>query len=138
MNARYLALTGLPTAGEWGGADPFESADGKFVYYDKPVVPGIWKIPVAGGEETRVLDRAGPNVWALTAQGICYFERTTAPALNCYNFNTRKVLLLREFSKDTRINWNNTSVAVSPDGRWILYTQFDQSGSNLTLVENFR
>ena len=29
-------------------------------------------------------------------------------------------------------------VAVSPDGRWILYTPFDQAGSELMLLENFR
>jgi len=26
---------------------------------------------------------------------------------------------------------------VSPDGRWILYAQLDQSGSDVMLVENF-
>jgi hypothetical protein len=103
-----------------GGEDAFEAAD--------------------GGEETRVLDRGGPNAWALAGQGICFFDRggSTGLALKFYNFATRKVTLLMEFSKDTRINWNDTSLTMSPDGRWILYTQFDLSGSNLMLVENFR
>ena len=29
-------------------------------------------------------------------------------------------------------------LALSPDGRWILYTQLDQAGAELRLVENFR
>jgi hypothetical protein len=29
-------------------------------------------------------------------------------------------------------------LTVSPDGRWILYTQFDQRGSDIMLMENFR
>lgn len=29
-------------------------------------------------------------------------------------------------------------LAVSPDGRWLLYPQVDQAGSDILLVENFR
>ena len=28
-------------------------------------------------------------------------------------------------------------LALSPDGRWILFTQYDQAGSELMLVDNF-
>ena len=123
-----------------GAREAFESLDGKSVYYAKLDAPGIWKVPVAGGEETRVLDRGGQSVWALTGQGICFFDfsGSTGPALKFYNFATGKVTLLREFSKDTLLETAATTLTVSPDGRWILYTQYDQSGSNLMLVENFR
>ncbi|HET6861827.1 MAG TPA: protein kinase, partial [Pyrinomonadaceae bacterium] len=40
-----------------GGREGVESSDGKFIYYTKGFgVPGIWKVPVAGGDETQVLD----------------------------------------------------------------------------------
>jgi hypothetical protein len=42
-----------------GAREAFESLDGRFVYYANVDAPGIWKVPVAGGEETRVLDRGG-------------------------------------------------------------------------------
>jgi hypothetical protein len=32
----------------------------------------------------------------------------------------------------------DSGFAVSPDGRWILYAQRDQSGSDIMLMENFR
>jgi len=28
-------------------------------------------------------------------------------------------------------------LAISPDGRWILYSQLDQGGNDIMLVENF-
>ncbi len=123
-----------------GAREAFESLDGKSVYYTKLDAPGVWKAPVADGEEIRVLYRDGQNGWALTGQGICFFDLrgSTGPALKFYNFATGKVTLLREFSKDTRVEAGRTALTVSPDGRWILYTQIDQSASNLMLVENFR
>ena len=123
-----------------GGDEAFESADGKFVYYAKLDAPGVWKVPVAGGKETRVLDRGGQNGWALTGQGICFFDfsGSSGITLKFYNFVTDKVALLREFSKDSQIERASTALTVSPDGRWIHYTQLDQSSSDLMLVENYR
>ncbi len=123
-----------------GAREALESLDGKSVYYAKLDAPGVWKVPVEGGGETRVLDRGGQSVWALTGQGICFFDfsGSTGAVLKFYNFATGKVMLLREFSKDTRVDQNNTALTVSPDGSWILYTQIDQSASNLMLVENYR
>ena len=124
-----------------GAREAFESLDGGFVYYAKYHALGIWKVPVSGGEETQVLDRGGEGFWALTGQGICFFDfsgSAGAAALKFHNFATGKVTLLREFSKDTPIDTSGTALTVSSDGRWILYTQYDQSGSNLMLVENYR
>jgi len=121
------------------GEEAFESLDGKFVYYGKLGAPGIWKVPVEGGEGTQVLDRGRESLWALTGQGIYFFDLndSTGIALKFYSFATGKLTLLREFSKDTSVDTDSTALTVSPDGRWILYTQYDQSGSNLMLVENF-
>jgi hypothetical protein len=80
------------------------------------------------------------NHWTLTPQGICFFDLSNAagPALKFYSFATHRRTLLRQFSKGTRVDLVSTALSVSPDGRWILYTQLDQAGSNLVLVENFR
>jgi len=33
---------------------------------------------------------------------------------------------------------DDSGLAISPDGRWILYTRADRGGAELRLVENFR
>ncbi|HUK74027.1 MAG TPA: hypothetical protein VLV47_00970, partial [Candidatus Bathyarchaeia archaeon] len=122
-----------------GGEEAFESTDGKYVYWAKLDLPGIWRVPVAGGEETQVLGLSTESLWALTGQGICFFDlnNPAGPALKLYSFTTGKTTLLRQLPKNTSIDTQSTALSVSPDGRWILYTQYDQSGSNLMLVENF-
>jgi Tol biopolymer transport system component/serine/threonine protein kinase len=122
------------------GEEAFESPDGKFVYYALSNGPGIWKVPVEGGEETRVLDEGGESLWALTGEGICFFDlkNPAAPALKLYSFTAGKTTLLRQFPKDTKVDTHSSALSVSPEGRWILYTQLDQSGSDLMLVENYR
>jgi len=123
-----------------GAQEAFESSDGKSVYYAKLDAPGIWKVPVEGGEEIQVLKDARWSLWALPAEGIYFFElnNPAGPPLKFYNFATSQTTVHREFSKETRVNGGDTALSVSPDGRWILYTQLDQLGSDLMLVENFQ
>ena len=123
-----------------GGEEAFESADSKFVYWTNLNVPGIWRVPVEGGEETQVIQQSTESLWALFDRGICFFDvsNSAGPVLKLYSFATHQAALLRQFSKDTRVDTESTTLSVSPDGRWILYTQYDHAGSDLMLVENFQ
>jgi Tol biopolymer transport system component len=124
-----------------GGFEGSESPDGKFLYYAKRNAPGLWRIPTEGGEETPVLDlhKAGYwRYWALTDQGI-YFataETPSRPVIEFFSFATGQVTQISALEKPI-IEWF-PGFAVSPDGRWILCAQLDQSGSDIILVENFR
>jgi Tol biopolymer transport system component/DNA-binding winged helix-turn-helix (wHTH) protein len=125
-----------------GGFEGFESPGGKYFYYAKGRrVAGIWRIPVEGGEETLVLDhhRAGYwRCWAVTEQGI-YFataETPSRPQIEFFSFATGKVTHVATIEK--QIQAGTWGLAVSPDSRWILYTQLDQRGSDIMLMENFR
>jgi Tol biopolymer transport system component/DNA-binding winged helix-turn-helix (wHTH) protein len=124
-----------------GGFAAFESPDGQFIYYAKFTEPGIWRVPVEGGEETLVLDLLQPGLWgywAVSEQGI-YFLNSKAeprPAIEFYRFATRQVT--RVFVPEKDPAYGSPGLAVSPDGRWILYVQMDHLGSDLMLVENFR
>jgi Tol biopolymer transport system component/DNA-binding winged helix-turn-helix (wHTH) protein len=125
-----------------GGFEGFESFDGKFLYYAKGRdVPGIWRIPVGGGEETPVLDhrRAGLwRSWAVAEQGIYFVTAETPgrPLLEYFSFASGRVTQIAKLERPIRQNVRG--ISLSPDGRWILYTQMDQSGSDIMLMENFR
>jgi Tol biopolymer transport system component/predicted Ser/Thr protein kinase len=122
-----------------GGFAAFESYDGKTLYYAKGLaVPGLWKVPVEGGEEISVLEQLGAGYWGywgLTAEGI-YFYNASTKAIEFFGFATSKVTQVVKPEKEP-LRWN-PGFAVSPDGRWILYAQADQAGSDIMLVENFR
>lgn len=125
-----------------GGFAAFESPDGQSLYYAKGVnVAGLWRVPVNGGEETPVLEI--PKVgywgyWALADKGI-YFVNTTAAgrhALEFFDFGTRRIEHIAGLEQTPELF--EPGLAVSPDGRSILYVQRDQRNSDIVLVENFR
>jgi len=123
-----------------GGREAIESPDGKFVYYFKSSggSQGVWRVLVEGGAETRVLDQVSQGHWAILDQGI-YFAKPQAksgPAIQFFSFATQQVTQVAVLEK--RLIQGPPALAVSPDGRWILYAQLDQSGSDVMLVENFR
>jgi YD repeat-containing protein len=125
-----------------GGFEGFESIDGKHFYYSKGrSVPGIWQIPVIGGEETLLLDhhKAGYwRFWAVAEKGI-YFATANEPArpvIEFFNIATRKVTTIATLDKP--LSPSDPGLTVSQNGRSLLYAQMDQSGSDLMLIENFR
>ncbi len=121
------------------GDAPQESPDGRFVYYEKgyPSQCSVWKVPAAGGEEVKVLDSTHRDAgWTVGKEGIYFFTPPDGQGRSdicLYNFATGKTSKLLTIERNVGYR-----IAVSPDERTILYTQFDQAGSDLTLVENFR
>jgi Tol biopolymer transport system component len=125
-----------------GGFAAFESNDGKFVYYSKGIdIDGLWRVAVNGSEEAPVLafPKAGFwGYWALVDKGI-YFVNTDArpqPALEFLSFVGPPVVHVAGL--DGKAVAFEPGLAVSPDGRRILYTQEDQRSSDFMLVDNFR
>ena len=128
-----------------GGFAPFESDDGKFIYYVKGFeVRGIWRIPVEGGDETRILD--GPvsgfwGYWALLPHGIVFAtqeQNGRAHALVSYfNFISKQITDLGHL--DSPAFRYVPNFAVSPDEKWIYYVKRKQGDtSDIMLVKNFR
>ena len=120
-----------------GGEEAFESMSGKYLYWAKQSGPGIWRMPVGGGEETRVIDKSGRSLFAVAQPGIWFLDVDPEGAIKLKSFDetSGRVERFREFSSGTSIVQSSTSMSVSPDGRWILYVQNDHVGSNLMLLD---
>jgi len=74
---------------EAGGFAALRSFDAKYLYYAKGRdLPGIWRVPVNGGEETKLLDGAPVGGWgyyAVTSDGI-YYPDVAASAKTRFTF----------------------------------------------------
>ena len=128
-----------------GGFAPFESSDGKTLYYAKWNDSGIYAMPVNGGLETLVtgeLLRSLWRYWSLSDKGI-YLLRPgrnansteIVPMLSFFNFETKKVVDLRSLDKGPM---PGPGMTVSPDGKLMLISQPDDGASEIMIVENFR
>jgi Tol biopolymer transport system component/DNA-binding winged helix-turn-helix (wHTH) protein len=113
-----------------------ESLDRQYLYYSRGEHDStIWRIPIAGGPEEKVPGAPKPfdtSHWSLVASGIYVVDGNGD--LLFYKFgtvNVTKVLHDGRFLTD----W---SMAVSPDGREIVWAQVDENRADLMLVENFR
>ena len=104
-------------------------------------MPGIWRIPVTGGEESPVIEqhRAGLwRYWAVTDQGIylATAEVPSHPLIEFFSFATRKFSPVAKLN--TPLSKTDPGLAISPDGQWLLVLQMDESGSDIVMAENFR
>jgi Tol biopolymer transport system component len=120
-----------------GGFVAQESPDGQWVYYTKSAeASGLWRVPRDGGEETQVLESVVKGAFALVSEGIYFIPRADSAgrySIQFFNFVTKKIRSFPTIERPV-----GQYLSVSPDGRWILYSQIDQSESDLMLVENFR
>ena len=75
------------------------------------------------------------GTWTVGPDGIYFLtvpDEKGRTDLTVYEFATGKTSKIRTMER--RVG----DLTVSPDGRTILYTQLDETGSDLMLVENFR
>jgi serine/threonine protein kinase len=120
-----------------GGGSPFESPDGKWLYFTKKDgIDGLWKMPVEGGPESQVLKGVFRANFVVLDRGI-YFNpprgANAESAVKYLDFATGAIKTIYPLDKMIDLG-----LTVSPDGQYVLWSQIDHQGSNLMLVENFR
>lgn len=121
-----------------GGIAAFESEDGTQVFFSKLTDPGIWTVPVAGGPETALWHSPGPDYWsnwALSKNGIYFFLPNGAkpPDIQFWDFKTMKAFRIATLGKPSFFG-----LTVSPDGKSLVYSQWDRNEHDILVVDNFR
>jgi hypothetical protein len=119
-----------------GGAFGAESSDGRFLYFCKLDARGIWKRSLPDGKEERILDETGGYEWynwALAQNGIYFVKHREGGAdLDFFDFATSKTVPISTSDRE-----NFLGLAVSVDGRSILYAENESEDSTIMLVKNF-
>ena len=125
-----------------GAFEGYESPDGKLFYFSKGRgVYGIWSVPVEGGPETPVpeLRQAGYwRSWGVMNEGIYFISKEPGPrqTIRFFSFSTRHITPLLTVDKEPL--WWQAGLAISPDGRQLLFAQLDHAVYEIMLMENFR
>jgi Tol biopolymer transport system component/DNA-binding winged helix-turn-helix (wHTH) protein len=121
-----------------GGTNPVVSVDGERLFYKKGGNTNleIW-VTVDGGKATRVLgpiEGAHPRAWVPDSHGIYFIE--PGWRIVYHHLASSETRPIATLAKDALVG--NPGLALSPDGRWLLYGHRDRFASDIMLVENFR
>jgi Tol biopolymer transport system component len=115
-----------------------ESLDGQSIYYARSSQPGVWRIPVSGGSETRVLAQPPDGFWgywAVTPHGI-YFLDAAQPVwrIQRYDPATQKTSLVTTLERHPP---PYAGISVDRNEDELLITDEGNASSHITLVQNF-
>ncbi len=120
-----------------GGYAAEESPDGAWLYFahDDSTRTALMKMPSAGGPERQVAADVWLRAFAPAAHGV-YYIRKDGPKTAAIRFLDEQTGVVRQVQALTKPLWS--SLNLSPDGQFVLWTQADQYGSDLMMMENFR
>jgi len=116
-----------------------ESRDGKWLYFGKgAIATELRVVSVNGGQDHAVqgMPMLSDSVaWALADTGIYFIDLKAQPNAICfYDFATRHIRQIVALDKPTE-TWGG--LALSPDEKWLAYSQADETLSDIMLVNNF-
>jgi len=120
-----------------GGHSAEESPDGAWLYFthDESTPTALMKMPTAGGPEQQVVAGIALRAFAPATHGVYYiqWDGPKNAGIRFLNEESGAVRLVQALSKPL---WSVLSI--SPDEHFVLWTQADQFGTDLMLIENFR
>jgi Tol biopolymer transport system component len=127
------------TKGE--GTNPRVSSDGRRIYYTRWLREfEIWSVSTEGGDERRLpglppVPLEFVDAWAPSASGIYFINPKPRPGIEFLDFTSTRVTRVVDLPGRFAA-W--TQMAISRDGRRLLYCQQDSITSDIMLIDKFR
>jgi len=124
-----------------GGFGAMESADGRTLYYVRDMATtSIWRMPVAGGAPTAVIDSVGQRLWgywAISPHYLMYFHRRspTDTGAEVLGLNLASGEVHHVGAAERAPEAGGGGLSISPDERWIVYAQRDIYQTSIMLAE---
>ncbi len=114
---------------------------GKDIYYMKDWNNReIWRTSTDGNEEEPILQGVTDiaiSGWVVTKKGIYYIrENDGSPVLNFFNITTKRSVLIKQIPM-IKIS-DLSSIAITSDESFLLYSKRQPKKSDIMLIENFR
>lgn len=122
-----------------GAFEIFAAADGKTLYYSKGGgKSGLWQVGVDGSDERAVDGLAGAGgwrSWTVAGSGTYYTAQAVRPPfqIRFFDIASGRVREVAEAERSPLTYYSN--LAVSPDGKRILYAREDLGASTIMLAE---
>ncbi|MCC6395174.1 MAG: PD40 domain-containing protein [Bryobacterales bacterium] len=120
-----------------------ESPDGNYLCYVAANLGRLWLIPKRGGEFSQqgkklVAENVNFLVFEAVPEGIYFLtlldrSRAGSASLRFYNIATGRTNVVSDIRQRPFLG-----LSASRDGRWLMFSKFDRTGSDLMLYEGFR
>ena len=135
----------LPMSGEAAqpvtrddGFEGQESPDGKWLYFARGGEDGIWRMPIGGGEETRVLNQPAAGYWGfwvVSSAGIYFLDQSqsaSSPSVSVFDPATQKIT---PFAHLDRLPPQYSGLSLIPGTQDLLIDDKQDAGSHIAMTQ---
>ncbi len=110
---------------------PQESYDGKTVFYSSHGLKRL-ALPPQLGTDSEVEGLPRLMLWTLSPGGIYFVPASSPKSIRYFDFASKQIRSILEVDRDF-----GRGLSVSPDGRWLLYSQIGDVNADIMLVDHF-
>ena len=122
-----------------GGVAPYDHRELDGVLHTRPGISGLWLLPNAKEEETKLVDAYSPkrtSSWTVSNNKIYFIDVVeNVVALLSFDAESGKPTKIAELQQVTIQDLQNIDLTVSPNGEALILSKIDSRSSDLQLLE---